>query len=161
MSYISPSSIELIRRWCERSQGSLAGEFTMFDKFISLWFSFNGWGSVTAKTNNDGDMVKKLKLDKVLIRLYSDLLTKDTLFRADVERLAKFRILDMRYPNEPKKGKTITDVKDFSQILAAIYQVRCNLFHGQKDPIDSHDKELVELSYRILSKAFKPIVEHL
>jgi hypothetical protein len=67
----------------------------------------------------------------------------------------------MRYPNDPQKGAQITDIKEFGQILAAIYQVRCNLFHGQKDPGNSHDRELVELSFGILSKVFKPIVDHL
>ena len=34
---------ELIVDWFKRSQGQRTRKFTIFDQFISLWFSFNSW----------------------------------------------------------------------------------------------------------------------
>jgi len=44
---------------------------------------------------------------------------------------------------------------DWSHTLGAIYQVRCNLFHGGKSFLNSRDVEFTELAYLILSDVWR------
>jgi hypothetical protein len=41
-------------------------------------------------------------------------------------------------------------VPTWEQVLRTIYQVRCNLFHGQKSPENARDGELILKSHMIL-----------
>lgn len=156
MKHPETSHEELIIRWFERSQKQRTRVFTIFDQFISLWFSFNSWGTYLTKKDTDREMINQVKTNNALLTTYSNLIKNDD-FKRDVSRLAEYGVWDMR-PNHEDKLTTISDVNDFGQILDAIYQVRCNLFHGQKSIINPHDFELVELSFRILSSVFKPLI---
>lgn len=140
---MSPSNIskqELIVRWYNRSQKRRTKAFTIFDQFISLWVAFNSWGTFVTKQSKDRDMINTIKNNKVLVDRY-DSLIKDDQFKNDISRLAKYGILDMR-PGYEDRLTQIQDQNDFGQVLDAIYQVRCNLFHGQKDIMIPHDREL-------------------
>jgi len=70
--------------------------------------------------------------------------------------LSQYRVLDMR-PGHQGQSKSISNINSFDELLDVIYQVRCNLFHGQKSAIDANDRELVDLAFHILSKIFKPM----
>jgi hypothetical protein len=41
-------------------------------------------------------------------------------------------------------------VPDWAQVLRTVYQVRCNLFHGEKSPQNGRDYNLVVTSDRLL-----------
>ncbi len=50
------------------------------------------------------------------------------------------RVADMR-PNRLSEeyGAEFNDVNDFSQFVKVVYQIRCNIFHGNKsDPGSNH-----------------------
>ena len=70
--------------------------------------------------------------------------------------MSQYRVLDMR-PGHQGQSKSISNINSFDELLDVIYQVRCNLFHGQKSAIDANDRELVDLAFHILSKIFKPM----
>ena len=55
------------------------------------------------------------------------------------------KILDMR-PNRRSEeyAKVFNNKEEFKQFMEIIYQVRCNLFHGNKDPFYYEDKDIVE-----------------
>jgi hypothetical protein len=38
-----------------------------------------------------------------------------------------------------------------AHLLAVVYQVRCNLFHGQKNPADFRSHQLIRAGHRVLS----------
>jgi hypothetical protein len=109
----------------------------------------------------NGLLIDTLKQRNDLTQEHSRLMKNDSEFRKDLNRLAVFRVYDMRYPMRTDKTKNITNTENFGEVLEVIYQVRCNLFHGKKSMDDPHDKELVELSYRILTNLFKPIADAL
>ena len=41
---------------------------------------------------------------------------------------------------------------DWPHVLKAIYQIRCNLFHGQKTAFQELDRRLVDLAFKILHR---------
>lgn len=48
----------------------------------------------------------------------------------------------------------------FKSLIEAFYKIRCNLFHGRKNPDeDKKDYELVCLSYDILLLLFEKYIE--
>lgn len=82
---------------------------------------------------------------------HSQLLRSDGEYRSAVSTLKKKGVYDYR------KGETrhILDESDLGQVAGCFYQVRNNLFHGDKAG-DLRDENLVGASYTILSKLIEP-----
>jgi len=160
MVYPSFRHEDLIIDWFKRSQNEETRGFTVFDKFISLWFAFNSWGTYSTKKAKDWQMLNAVKKEPRLLTSYGKSITEDPEFLKAVKRLAEYKVLDMR-PGHETESRSIDDIGNFGQILDVIYLIRCNLFHGRKSEIDAHDKELVELAYHILSRVFRPIIDEL
>ena len=158
--YPSFTHEELIIDWFKRSQGQRVRKFTVFDQFISLWFAFNSWGTYLSKKDRDTDMLRWVKENTKLSRILEQLTKKNSEFVAKLQRLSQYKVLDMR-PGHQGQSKSINDIHNLGQVLDVIYQIRCNLFHGRKSMIDSHDRELVELAFHILSKIFEPMINKL
>jgi len=158
--YPSFTHEELIIDWFKRSQGEKVKIFTIFDQFISLWFAFNSWGTYKSKKDRDRDMLHWVKRNTRLPQIFEELIENDPDFVAKLQKLSQYKVLDMR-PGHQGESKSINDIRSLDQVLDVIYQIRCNLFHGQKSMIDPHDRELVELAFQILSKIFRPIINDL
>lgn len=60
-------------------------------------------------------------------------------------------IEDMR-PNHRGEYKKLNDTNNFEEVVMFIYQIRCNLFHGSKNPMNDRDANLVEISGLLLEK---------
>jgi hypothetical protein len=59
------------------------------------------------------------------------------------------QVEDMR-PNHRGEHKYLADSDDLFQVMAFIYQIRCNLFHGGKSAVNSHDRDLARWSADVL-----------
>jgi hypothetical protein len=105
-------------------------------------------------------MLSWVKRNTELPQILEELIKKDSQFAIKLQRLSQYKVLDMR-PRHQGRCTSISDIYSFDQVLDVIYQIRCNLFHGQKSIIDPHDTELVELAFYILSKLFEPIIDEL
>jgi len=158
--YPSFTHEELIIDWFKRSQRQRVRKFTVFDQFISLWFAFNSWGTYLSRKDKDTDMLRWVKRNTTLCHVLEELIERDSEFVAKLQRLSQYEVLDMR-PGHQRQSKSINDIQSLDQVLDVIYQIRCNLFHGQKSMIDPHDRELVELAFHILSKIFEPMINEL
>lgn len=60
-------------------------------------------------------------------------------------------IEDMR-SNHRGELTNLTNINNLEEVILFIYQIRCNLFHGSKDPMNNKDASLVELSGKLLEK---------
>lgn len=158
MTYPTFTHEELIVDWFKRSQKQRARRFTIFDQFISLWFAFNSLGTYLSKKDKDSEMLRWIKAHTDLPAIHKTLIKNDPQFLQRIKRLADYTVLDMR-PGHKGESKSISDLNSLDELLDVIYQIRCNLFHGQKSRIDPRDRELVEVAFYILSKMFKPIVD--
>lgn len=148
---------ELIIGWYDRSQKEKARKFTIFDQFISLWLAFNAWGTYKSKKDTDNQMLKWIKKNTDLPTIHNQLMKDNKDYQQRVKRLAEYTVLDMR-PGHRRDSKSIGNINNFNEVLEVIYQIRCNLFHGQKNEINPNDLELVDLAFHILSKIFRPVI---
>jgi hypothetical protein len=107
------------------------------DRFIWLWIAFNGWmRGKFGERAKDHTLINNLSASSY-DNAYDDLRRNHAYFR---------QLLD-----QPKRYDG-----SFANLLEVLYQVRCNLFHGWKNPEeDRKDFELVTLSFKILLPLFK------
>lgn len=151
-----------------------------FDKLIYGWMSFNCWATFVSGLNSDSDIMsalsKSVKMSGEFYKIYS--VDKD--FERNVDGFFQlFPIFDGRdYRRKVSMNqKTIPEDKEefdvlgknllvkqkpfvweagmaanWSDCIWAIYQVRCNLFHGQKNPVDLGDNTVVSFAAFILEK---------
>jgi len=156
MSYPTFTHEQLIAGWYKRSQKERTGEFTIFDQLMSLWLAFNAWGTYESKKDKDFEMLSWIKTNTDLPNIHRKLVKEDQDYLQRVNRLSQYEVLDMR-PGHQGQSKSIRNINSLDELLDVIYQIRCNLFHGQKSEIDPRDRELVDLAFHILSRIFKPL----
>lgn len=121
-----------------------------FTKFFFFYVCFDAW--ITTESGKDRDIDKIdwfINNDSCLKDRWKDIqssVTKSWL--ANLKNLSP--IEDMR-PNHNRKVY-LNNTEDIGEVVKFIYQIRCNLFHGAKDPMNSRDANLVELAGMILEK---------
>lgn len=122
-----------------------------FVRFFFFYVCFDAW--VTAESGKDIDSQKIdwfLENENCLKEKWPDIqssVTKSWL--AGLKSLSP--VEDMRHSHRGEKIH-LNDTEDLGEIIRFIYQVRCNLFHGSKSPMNAKDASLVELSGKILEK---------
>ncbi len=147
---------ELVRRWHDRSRGGRTVLNDPFDKFICLWIAFNAWGAHKTSLGRDVEMIEALKRDPQLKASF-DRCNRDTDFSERLSELKGDRIVDDR------TGEAVSLDADssFESVLQVVYKIRCNLFHGRKDPARRRDLKLVSWAYFVLGRVFDAIVRGL
>lgn len=162
------------------------GRANAFEAFIYAWISFNGWASCCLEDDRDTIQVRVLASEPSMSDTFNELVRTDLRF-ADAERRFRalwpiFRATDVRsdhLPGEPREDRVRRYVTDFpgaarapdchlrhvnedlpadwGHALRALYQVRCNLFHGRKSAFGTEDRDIVESAADVLV----PIVSRL
>ncbi len=144
-----------------------------FEAFIYAWISFNGWASCCLEDERDNIMVQVLGTERSLSDTFDDLVRNDLQVARALQRFHSlwpiFRTTDVRsgrLPREPRATRVRRYAADFPRsvrapnchlrhvdgdlpadwghALAALYRVRCNLFHGSKSAFGIEDREIVE-----------------
>ncbi len=93
---------------------------------------------------------------EVLKSIFDGIRTKKR-YLNKLTRIELFDIINMLDPQNKSKYKRVEPgEKEFSSLITAIYQIRCNLFHGRKDVSEKEGKdwELVCLAYDLLFPIF-------
>lgn len=156
MVIMNKNTRKIILSWFRRSQGKNV-KLSVFDKFISLWISFNSWGIAKYETDHDKNIIDRLSKDKVIEGIYKNLLNNKT----DKNFKESVRSLKEQCPIQKNRGGkvNIRNLFELRQVIEAIYTIRCNLIHGEKDPNVLRDKTLVSLAYPILTVLFVCILK--
>ncbi|MBA7504855.1 hypothetical protein ES706_03513 [subsurface metagenome] len=139
------------------------------DRFISLWISFNAWlkskyGHLESRHGGkicEYELVEKAGHNKKLKSIFNGI-KKEERYRKKLSRIELFAIKNMRDPQDKSKYKRVEPgEKEFSSLMDAIYQIRCNLFHGRKNVSEKEgeDWELVCLAHDLLSPIFNSYVK--
>ena len=87
-------------------------------------------------------------------------LTKDNgrIYVIDMSRYTQHNI-DNDIDEMSSKGViTLFEDSELSSIVNVLYQIRCNIFHGGKEPGDHHDDEIVEAANIILNKIVEFVI---
>ena len=122
-----------------------------FIKFFFFYVCFDAW--ITAESGQDTHTAKIkwfLEKDNCLKSKWKDIqssVTKSWL--ANLKNLSP--VEDMR-PRHRGRKVYLNDTENLEEIINFIYQIRCNLFHGSKDSMNSRGSNLVELSGELLEK---------
>ncbi len=147
----------IVRDHLSRSQHR---NMPMDQRFEALWKAFNVFGIFFSKEISDRNMLGWIIQKSDFSNLFNSLYNKDPDFRKNlVELKAQTPINDMR--PESNKSVIINNVSNPRQVLNAIYQVRCNLVHGQKSRDNCRDRKLIRISYLILSRIVSSMIANL
>ena len=123
-----------------------------FVKFASLWIAFNSlYYLEKAKPNSDERILVK---DFIRTPMYAFQVKHIKLLAEDPDYLAAIQIFRDRKDGIRKKGSylKIRNHNDAVDIIEFVYQIRCNLFHGYKLPVDHIDHNLLTSAYTVLDK---------
>lgn len=142
----------LIKAWNAKAKR----EDDDFSKFVFLWFCFNAWLAYESRKGSDRAMVNWLKGDtaqhSLLKQSYDRPFDSGTgVLRSRIEALINYGSIPNSRRRHEKKIR-VHSVDDFSNVVEAIYRVRCNLFHGGKEADNPHDQKLVKICGQILDK---------
>jgi hypothetical protein len=148
-----------------------------FMSFVNIWMAFNGWMAAITDRETDAEMIRDLSANRRLTDAYVALMNGSQAFHRLVSDFAAmWPVLNVRDVRK-KLGRdafwrhqrdeliaaceaanvkrqpavwTDGDSPSWEQLLRTIYQVRCNLFHGEKSPQNLRDRQLILKSDRIL-----------
>jgi hypothetical protein len=144
-----------------------------FMSFAYRWMAFNGWMSAVTLEDRDWKMVNAVAAAVRLIDAHDQLMATTDTYRQQVNSFAAmwpvFNVRDVRkklgydaFVQHGRAALLATTVKrqpetwlpgsmpSWDQVIRAIYQVRSNLFHGEKSPQSSRDRDLILASDGIL-----------
>ncbi|MEO6711949.1 MAG: hypothetical protein ABIM89_00805 [Mycobacteriales bacterium] len=166
---------------------SQAGRANAFEAFIYAWISFNGWASCCLEDEQDSLLVRVLRTERSLCDTFDNLVRNDLQVAHSLQRFHAlwpiFRAADVRsghLPGEPRAIRVRRYAVDFphagrapnchlrhvevdlpadwGHALAALYQVRCNLFHGTKSVFGIEDREIVDSAAGVLVPMVRRLV---
>ena len=141
---MNPETRQLISWW--KIQSSKQDD--PFIEFFVMYMCLDAWMTAGSLSDSDAKKLKWLKESDNPLREY----WKDTPKKTDyLQGLMKIgEVEDMR-PNHRGEYRLLSDVDDFDQVIEFIYQIRCNLFHGGKSPVNANDRRLVTLASNFLT----------
>jgi len=171
-------SREIVRSWFNRAIHPPSESYNIFDRFISLWVSFNCYFVAEHYTElshryrnepSERNYIDFIASAKTYSDIYMNLIINQD-FLVDVNKILylletithyKGKVANMQPGKADKEqyAKEFTDKNNFSQFMNVVYQVRCNLFHGNKSPHNDADVQLVEVFYKAFSKFCEEIYQ--
>jgi hypothetical protein len=188
---LHPEGQKLIHGWAERAVAqSDCAERDSFEPFIFGWIALNGWACCVTAEDRDSDYLDALLLDSDLDREFKDLLATDLLaavgeFQStwpifsskDIgynvewggtreQVIERYRTINPPPGRKPAcvflhrdRGEEVPI--DWPHTLSAIYQVRCNLFHGYKGVYSENDISIVSKAFRVLVRVLPMLIPSL
>lgn len=130
---------------------------TSYFRFLALWVAFNGLYSLKfpdarseiAQVRSFGNWSKAKEAHL------------DALSREQSEYRGALGVLGERgiFNFLTNKVERLEDEKDLGQVIALVYRVRCNLFHGRKVPSNLRDRRVVEAARVIVAELMSRLVE--
>ena len=134
--------------WYERGKK----ESDPFYKFICYWISFNalyGSSKGASERKQIENYVEEMLKEKEVEIKQNDALA---FFYTPIKDLRKPRRMNSDTSDcvEILKDESCEAWKRLLNLLLCVYQARCNLFHGDKLPVDYRDQEVAENSAKVL-----------
>jgi hypothetical protein len=176
-SRLHPEGQTLIRLWFHRGwEQRLSPDAECFEPFIYTYIAFNGWAACVTGKDQDRQMIDALKADPGLTASFDHWLSTDSGFQHHAAAFQSFwpifsakHLRSRRVPilRDPIRGNVIAHYRSHGAVifkpeednprltmantLDALYQVRCNLFHGEKCVSSEGDQRLVGAAFRVLA----------
>lgn len=122
-------------------------------RFIFYWMIFDAYLTENSEKDSDTERLNWFyTTDNELKGIFKEYWGKPD-YQTALEELKKLSpVQDMRPSQRGYRAISLENAADVNQIIAFIYQIRCNTFHGTKDLSSSRDQHLVRLSQDILNQ---------
>jgi len=146
---------EIARRWHEIAARGAVADPDVFFQFIADWIAFNAiYSSRFATVKGERNQVHALASDPEAVGRHQELLKSDDGYRQCIDAIKAHGVFDYRKRNYRRIGDDL-NLKD---VLDCTYQIRCNLFHGDKQHDEDRDRLLVEAGFKIISEIVTPFI---
>jgi len=175
-------NFESIMKWYNQSQ------IEYITPFLKLWFAFEGYlNQIFPTENNQRELIEKIKNESHLFVWFEKYINESSeagdIFRNAIERLTKLTDIEPLLNNKGErisfsslidkrerppeievfKFQGVNLIRDyqaiFKQLIEVIYQVRCNLMHGNFSLDNYTHLELLEKAYIVLNMMFGSIIK--
>ncbi len=149
---------EKVKRLIKSWRAKAKSERDVFSRFVFLYFCFNATIANLSEKESDAQMINWICAnDNPLKSRFLQLIDLENHYYFS-QRLTVLKQLTPVHSNlKNKPAITINGIRNFEEVIRAIYYVRCNLFHGCKSPNDARDYKLAKVSGDILQKLISAI----
>lgn len=170
MSNYNKKSVRIIKSWYKIAQNPVEEPNDYFDRFISVWISFNAYfvaefHEEACKLAKNHDPWERKYLEAIYSdqnnkNIYLDLIGESEIFKENLEIFMELlkntrcpgHISDMRRQrNGCENAQEFSDINNFEQFILITYRIRCNLFHGNKLPNSDDDLKIVKTIFTLLN----------
>jgi len=131
-----------------------------FFRFLCHWICFNAWLDYQSGERTDRQMLEWLKVQSLGS---SDLIVSYEVMKNSTDGARNLQYLVASCPIRDSKGRpdiNIASSDDRNNVIEAIYRIRCNLFHGEKQVSNVRDVELVGYANRIMTKWIDALIAY-
>jgi len=144
----------LAREWFHAARGGQIGG-GQFTSFISVWIAFNALYALRFddRAGDKAQVQAFARWDRALACHNRFLTISD--YPHSIAVIAEKGVYNYRM----NQVIAITDPSDLGQVLGAVYQVRCNLFHGRKSAGVMRDHGLIEAGRLIIYRFVGDMVD--
>ena len=140
---MNEESMLLIASWKQRS----IGERDSYVKFFILYMCFDAWLTASSGVEREKDKRRWLiNSDEQIKFHWSELSAQNE----SVQALVRVGTVENMHPLHRGSLTRLNSAEDLGELLTFLHQIRCNLFHGGKSPINITDRNLVANGAAIL-----------
>jgi hypothetical protein len=138
-----------------------------WQEFIGSWMGFNAvYEAASGKTERErlmdvsrrfvsaSDALRILDRCHKSIQFLTELPPGNTRFNPGDTRFRERSTIDLLTVNDG----TAAPNERLAHLMAVVYQIRCNLVHGSKDPDNLRDRRLVSASHKVLSRVLEAML---
>lgn len=146
--------LSIARDWQAVADGTEAVPNDEISRFLALWIAFNAlFDLYYPGESGDHNQVRAFAKCERAQETHTHALSAPNASYSDaIATLQDKGVYNFRR----KSVVTISDSSDLEQVMEAVYQVRCNLFHGRKVPADLRDRSLIHAAFTVVSALISP-----
>lgn len=143
----------LFKHWFERGTFE-EGAWNTGNRFEHFYFAFIAIAENLSGASHDSVMLRWVNNNENLLSIAFDRRLESLSFLDRLERLRQ--LCAVKDARNPEIEKTITDIRNMSEVIAVIYMIRCNYAHGHK-PANGRNEYLFEAGSHLLKEWLEPI----
>jgi hypothetical protein len=141
----------VIHQWHSLALTGTVEHNNIFFQFMAAWVAFNAqynwFCKYEARLGDKQKLLEFVREDVGIDRLHRELLVNNTQYKNAVVTLKAKGIRDV----SRNRLVEISDESRFEDVILCVYQVRNNLFHGDKIVNNARDETVVRASFEIVS----------
>ena len=147
-----------VRRLVMRWYGKARRETDVFSEFVYLYFCINALMSNLSGERTDRGALNWLYTNDNPLRDVWERFHQRKSIDDCIARLRRLAPVPTHRPVHVPQHLVISDAGAMNEVMDYIYQVRCNLFHGRKDPQDNMDAAYVRACNGILKPLVREVI---